>query len=184
MWQIDKNWTLFLDRDGVINQKLENDYVKDFEEFVFMPSLLEALRALRPRFGLFVVVTNQQGIGKGLMTENDLLRLHWQMQVAMQEYEVQIDKIYHCPDLAAANSPNRKPEIGMALQAKLDFPKIDFAKSIMIGDSISDMEFGKKAGMKTIFLSKKKTENNFIDVQLQSWVEVVEFLGVQQQPIP
>lgn len=184
MWQIDKSWTLFLDRDGVINQKLEDDYVKDFEEFVFMPSLLASLRALRPLFGLFVVVTNQQGIGKGLMTENDLLRLHWQMQVAMQEYEVRIDKIYHCSDLAAAKSPNRKPEIGMALQAKADFPKINFAKSVMIGDSISDMEFGKKAGMKTIFLSKKKTENNFIDVQLQSWVEVVEFLGVQQQPIP
>jgi histidinol-phosphate phosphatase family protein len=175
---IDKTWTLFLDRDGVINQKLENDYVKEYDEFVFMPNVKETLQVLRKQFNRLIVVTNQQGIGKGLMTENDFMRLHWQIEAELFSYEVKFDKVYHCPDLSSKNSPNRKPQIGMALAAKNDFPDIDFAKSIMIGDSISDMEFGKKAGMQTIFFGKQNIPSTYIDYYAENWKTVRQLFQV------
>lgn len=177
--QIDKSWALFLDRDGVINQKLEDDYVRDYEDFVFMPNVQTVLKPLHSRFGWTFVVTNQQGIGKGLMTENDLLRLHWQMQAELYTSQIEFMKIYHCPDLAAKNSPNRKPEIGMALQAKADFPSVNLQKSVIIGDSLSDMEFGKKAAMKTIFFGEKiPKDTQHIDFIAKDWLAVANLFGI------
>ncbi len=152
---ITKEWTLFLDRDGVINQKLENDYVKTLEEFNFLPGSKKALAVLFKKFGRTIIVTNQQGIGKGLMTEDDLSQIHNHMLSELQKTGTAIDKIYFCPHLAKDNPECRKPNIGMALQAKKDFPEIDFSKSIMVGDSISDIKFGQNAGMQTIFVSDK-----------------------------
>ena len=74
--KIDKSWTLFLDRDGVINKKLENDYVKTIDEFEFLPQVLEAIKQFSSHFQKIVIVTNQQGISKKLMTENDLEKVH------------------------------------------------------------------------------------------------------------
>ena len=176
--KIDTSWALFLDRDGVINQKLEDDYVKDYEEFIFMPHVKEVLQRVRPKVGWIFVVTNQQGIGKGIMTENDFMRLHWQIEAELFTYQVKFDKVYHCPALVSQNSPHRKPEIGMALDAKNDFPQIDFSKSIMIGDSLSDMEFGKKAGMYTIFFGEQKLSSSHIDYYATTWLDVLAMLHV------
>lgn len=176
---IDKSWALFLDRDGVINHKLEDDYVRDYEDFVFMPNIQVVLKPLQSLFSWTFVVTNQQGIGKGLMTENDLLRLHWQMQADLYTSQIEFTKIYHCPDLAAKNSPNRKPEIGMALQAQADFPNVNLQKSVIIGDSLSDMEFGKKAGMKTIFFGEKSPKDTqHIDFIAKDWLAVANIFGI------
>jgi D-glycero-D-manno-heptose 1,7-bisphosphate phosphatase len=150
-----KNWTLFLDRDGVINERKVGAYVSDWDDFVFTVGSLKAIEKFSHIFGRIVVVTNQQGIGKGLMTEKQLAEVHRLMLKTVDILDGRIDKIYHCPDLASSNSPNRKPEVGMALQAKTDFPEIDFAQSIMVGDSLSDMEFGKKLGMTTVFIEGK-----------------------------
>ncbi|MCU0394250.1 MAG: HAD-IIIA family hydrolase [Thermoflexibacter sp.] len=176
--QIDNTWTLFLDRDGVINRRLIDDYVKTWAEFEFMPFFKESLTLLSPLFSHILVVTNQQGIGKGLMSEQDLARIHQNMQSELQGFssKVIIDKVYHCPSLKSANDINRKPEIGMALQAKKDFPLIEFDKSIMIGDSISDMEFGRRAGMITIFFDQEiisPEEEQLIDYKCNDWKEVV-----------
>ncbi|MEM9023343.1 MAG: phosphatase, partial [Bacteroidota bacterium] len=73
---IDWDWTLFLDRDGVINQRIIDDYVKTPDELVMIDGSLEAIRVFSIRFGLVLVVTNQQGIGKGLMTEENLVAVH------------------------------------------------------------------------------------------------------------
>lgn len=164
---------LFLDRDGVINKKLDDDYVKNWSEFEFMPNIKEVLTKLKPLFDKIVVVTNQQGIGKKIMTEQDLHILHQKMLSELHDSQVLIDKIYHCPSLANANDPNRKPNIGMAKQVLSDFPKADFSQSWIIGDSISDMEFGKKAGLNTIFFGQKKHE--FIDFSMENWLEIQEF---------
>ncbi len=156
---VDKSWTLFLDRDGVINEKLDNDYVKNLEEFSFINGALDAIANFSNLFGRIVVVTNQQGIGKGLMTHTDLKIVHDYMDEEIKRIGGRVDKIYYCPELAAANAPCRKPNIGMAEEAKKDFPEIDFEKSIMVGDSVSDIEMGVKAGMFTIFISTgAKTE--------------------------
>ena len=76
---IDKSWTLFLDRDGVINHEKKADYIRNWEEFAFYDGVLEALELLNDKFGVIVMVTNQKGVGKGLMTVDDLNRIHTNM---------------------------------------------------------------------------------------------------------
>ncbi len=146
--------TLFLDRDGVINQQRPHDYVKSVDEFIFLDGALEALRLLEPLFTHIVIVTNQRGVGKGVMSQTDLDNVHAYMIKEIVNQGGRIDKIYVCTD-TSNYSKNRKPNIGMALQAKEDFPDIDFSQSIMAGDSISDMQFAKNAGIKGVFIGNK-----------------------------
>ena len=154
--EINSEWTLFLDRDGVINQKIDDDYVKKIAEFQFVDGVLESLKNFGSTFGRIVVVTNQQGIGKGLMTESNLNEVHGYMLEKIQQSGGRIDKIYFAPNLAAENSNYRKPGTGMGLKAKEDFPEIDFEKSLLIGDSESDIEFGINLGMKTVMLKNNR----------------------------
>jgi D-glycero-D-manno-heptose 1,7-bisphosphate phosphatase len=153
---INKSWTLFLDRDGVIKKKIENDYVKNIGEFEFLPNALHAIVECSKVFGKIIVVTNQQGIGKGLMTESNLNSIHQHLLDKVQQAGGRIDAIYHAPKLAQENSEMRKPNIGMALKAKKQFPEIEFQKSIMVGDSMSDIEFGKKAKMHTFLIGENQ----------------------------
>jgi histidinol-phosphate phosphatase family protein len=152
---IDKHWTLFLDRDGVINYEKEADYIRNAGEFRFYEGAPQAIGAFTQRFGRIFVVTNQKGIGKGLMTENDLQDIHKYMLSEIGMHDGRIDKIYFCPDLDE-KSPNRKPNPGMGFMAKADFPEIDFSRSVMVGNTMSDMKFGKALGAKTIFIPSTK----------------------------
>ncbi len=164
---IDSSWSLFLDRDGVINRRLIGDYIKKWEEFEFLPDVLEAIQKFTELFGKLFIVTNQQGIGRGLMLETDLENIHEKMMHQIRQHGGNINKIYHSPYKAEENSVFRKPNIGLARKAKIDFPNIDLDKSVMAGDSISDMQFGKNAGMFTVFIhsDKELIEENkeFID---------------------
>jgi histidinol-phosphate phosphatase family protein len=165
---IDKSWSLFLDRDGVINRKLENDYVKHWMEFEFLDGVLTHFKKLNGVFETIVVVTNQQGIGKGLYTKEDLEIIHKNMLYELSYHKGIIHKVYFSPYLAAENNIMRKPNIGMALEAKKDFPAIDFSKSIIVGDSMSDMEFGRNAGMKTVYIHNEKVTDPKIDFQFET----------------
>lgn len=148
---INKNWTLFLDRDGVINHEKELDYIYNYHEFIFYDGAKEALKVFSGIFSTIIVVTNQRGIAKGLMTEDDLKEIHRNMLRDIENAGGRIDKIYYNTSLNN-NDPMRKPQPGMALQAKKDFPQIDFSQSIMVGNNVSDMLFGRNAGMHTVFL--------------------------------
>lgn len=148
--EVDSTWTLFLDRDGVLNKHLIDSYVRNIEEFVWEEGVLEGLQILSKVFSRIVVVTNQQGIGKGLMTEHDLNDIHWKMQNDVEKVSGRIDRFYYCPHLANIQCSCRKPGVLMAYNAQKDFPLIDFNKSIMIGDSNSDIEFGYRLGMLTV----------------------------------
>ena len=150
--QFDKTWTLFLDRDGVINRRLVDAYVRNWQEFVFEQGVLEAIKRVSEIFGRTFVVTNQQGIAKELMTEADLQVVHQQMIAEIERIGGRIDKIYFCPHRASDSCTCRKPRTGMALQAKADFPEVDFSKAVMVGDSPSDIEMGHRLGMKTGFI--------------------------------
>ncbi len=171
---INKSWSLFLDRDGVINKRLEGDYVKTLDEFEFIDGVPEALKILSDVFNKIIVVTNQQGIGKGLYTENDLSIIHHYLTDEIEKHEGRIDKVYFSPHLASANHHSRKPGIGMAQEAKNDFPEIDFSKSIIVGDSLSDMQFGKSAGMQTVFISEEKINDKNIDFCFPSLFEFAQ----------
>ncbi len=148
-----KEWTLFLDRDGVLNKRFIDDYVKTPDEFVWIDGVLDSLRIFKDIFGRIVIVTNQQGVGKGLMTEDDLKLVHEKLLSDVNKAEGKIDKIYYAAKLKEENSIFRKPNVGMALIARKDFPEIRFRKSVMVGDTYSDMIFGKKLGMKNVLIS-------------------------------
>lgn len=160
--KVDKTWTLFLDRDGVINKELPGDYVKTWEEFNFEPGAIEAVAQFTELFGRIYIVTNQRGVGIGVMSENDLTDIHDKMKLELKGAGGRIDDIYYCAD-ADRKSPMRKPRPGMALKAKEEHPEIDFSKSIIAGNSISDMEFGRAAGMMTVFIDDKKGRNGHKD---------------------
>lgn len=151
----DPTWTLFLDRDGVINQRIPGKYVKFPRDFEFENGSLEAMVDLATIFPRIVVVTNQQGVGRGLMTEQQLKNIHNHMLDEVELEGGRIDAVYACTEVAADDPICRKPNSGMAYQAKADYPKIDFEKSIIVGDSITDMEFGKRLGMTTVFVESK-----------------------------
>lgn len=155
-WGIGKDWTLFLDRDGVINQRIIDNYVCNWDEFHYIEGVLESIRKFSSIFQKVFVVTNQRGINRGLMTHRDLKNIFENMRQSIEEKGGRIDQFYYCPHLVEENCHCRKPKIGMGLQAKKEFPQIDFKKSIMVGDMISDMEFGKGLGMKTIYLTNHR----------------------------
>ncbi|HVM87992.1 MAG TPA: HAD-IIIA family hydrolase [Puia sp.] len=180
--KIDKSWTLFLDRDGVINHEKEQDYIYNYTEFVFYEGAREALKIFAEIFPLIIIVTNQRGIGKGLMTENDLYNIHRKMLGDIQNNGGRIDKIYFNTSLNN-DDPHRKPQTGMALLAKKDYPQIDFSRSIMVGNNISDMLFGKNTGMHTVFLKTTSPAQELphfaIDLAFNSLIDFAKALQKQ-----
>jgi len=137
---------IFLDRDGVINRKRpEGDYVKSWEEFEFLPGALEGIRLLAGLARRLIIVTNQRGIARGRMSEADLARIHANMREAIGAAGGRIDAIYHCPH-EEGSCECRKPRPGLFLQARRDFPEIDFARSLVVGDARSDIEAARRVG--------------------------------------
>lgn len=153
---IEKGWALFLDRDGVLNKRIPDDYVKHPEEFEFIPGVKEALVILANIFKPIIVVTNQQGIGRGLMTSAQLNLVHKKMLDDVTETGGRIDAVYFSPDLKNMRSFTRKPAVGMGLKARQEFPSINFKRSIMAGDTYSDILFGRRLGMITVLIGEDK----------------------------
>ena len=148
--------TLFLDRDGVINHKIDGD-VKSSNNFRFIDGVKESIAFFSTYFQRIIIVTNQQGIGKGLMTKNELNVLHDYMLTEINKFGGNIDKIYFCPHLFSESCECRKPNSGMLIQAKSDFVDIDFSKSILVGDSNSDILAAENVGVKAIKVSANYT---------------------------
>lgn len=165
--EINNDWTLFIDRDGVINHEKANDYVHTWEEFKFYDGVLEAFEIFAGIFKYIIVVTNQKGVGKGLTKVDDLHTIHNNMKDVIEKNGGRIDAIYYCPDLEN-DSPNRKPQPGMGLQATEKFKDIDLTKSLMIGNTISDMQFGRNLGVYTVFLTTTRPEVKLDDVNIDN----------------
>ncbi|MEM7102660.1 MAG: HAD-IIIA family hydrolase [Bacteroidota bacterium] len=174
--EIDKSWTLFLDRDGVLNRQLSGAYVRTPQELELLPGVTEAMAFFNGAFGHIVIATNQQGIGKGLMTEKDLHLVHFHLWKQIVEKGGRIDDFYFCPGLERDDPPCRKPNTGMAHEAKRDFPEIVFEKSIMVGDKVTDMEFGKAVDMTTVYLAETPIERADIDYHFISLQAFASFL--------
>ncbi|MSQ38033.1 MAG: HAD-IIIA family hydrolase [Chitinophagaceae bacterium] len=176
---IDNSWTLFLDRDGVINFERNNDYVKAWDEFKFYDESIKALPLLAAKFTTIVITTNQKGVGRGIMTEESLQTIHHNMVSEIEKVGGRIDHIFYCIDVDN-DSINRKPQPGMALQAKEQFTSIDFTKSIMVGNRTSDMEFGRNAGLHTVFLATTHPDtaypNALIDYRFNHLLEFAKAL--------
>ena len=143
--KIDTSWTLFLDRDGVINNEKHMDYINTWDEFEFFPGVKKAIKKFTEKFGNIFIITNQRGVAKGITKLKDLELIHKNLQDEIAAEGGKITKIYFCCDMEDT-SHNRKPNPGMGLQAKKEFPDVDFSKSVMIGNTLSDMEFGRNLG--------------------------------------
>lgn len=143
---------VFLDRDGVLNRKMpEGVYVSDWAEFQWLPGAVEAVARMN-RAGLTVImVSNQRGIALGRFTAAQLELIHDNMQNHLARNGARLDAIYHCPhDYGECHC--RKPDIGLFEKAMKDFPQINPNNSVVIGDSLSDIQAGRRLGMKTIFI--------------------------------
>ena len=149
--------TLFLDRDGVINVKLDGQYVKNTDEFEFIKGAQVAISKLSKIFNYIIVITNQQGIAKRIMSDKDLDALHEHMLLELEKNGGVIDKIYYCPHLSSENCNCRKPNPGMIQQALIDFPDIKLAHSYLIGDSDTDILAGNKMGLISIKVDDEYT---------------------------
>lgn len=172
---------MFIDRDGVVNEEKHDDYIHKWEEFRFYEGAKEAFRILNETFGIIVMITNQRGVAKGLTRMEDLQLIHKNMKLEIEASGGRIDKIYVCTDM---ESENRKPNPGMGLQALKDFPQIDLRKSIMIGNTLSDMEFGRNLGVAiNIFLPTTRKDvdrqDSRIDLVFDDLISVASALPVR-----
>lgn len=165
--EINKEWTLFLDRDGVINHEKANDYIHTWEEFTFYRGVPDAMKIFAAIFGHIIVVTNQRGVGRGLTKQKDLDIIHNNMCHEIKKQGGHIDRVFYCTDIDN-DSPNRKPNPGMAYQAKKQFPTINFAHSLMVGNTLSDMQFGRSIGAFTVFLTTTRPEVNIHDENIDA----------------
>ena len=177
-----KHWTLFLDRDGVINQHPTTHYVFDWNGFKFCPGAIEAITHFSRIFKYVIVVTNQQGIGKGLMTEDALSDIHENLLLTITHFGGRIDAIYHCPDLSTHPENCRKPSVKMAHRAQSEFPEINLNHAIMVGDQITDLEFAHNTGMKKVHV-KNENVNFTVPSHLKPVLQVDSLFELYQRLI-
>lgn len=144
--------TVFLDRDGVLNEKMpEGKYVTCREEFRLLPGVADAISRLN-RAGLRVIlVSNQRGIALGLYSAGDVDAIHAALQAILDSHGAHLDGVYYCPH-DKGECDCRKPLPGLFERAVASFPEIEAQSSIIIGDSLSDIEFGRRLGMSCIFI--------------------------------
>ena len=138
--------TLLLDRDGVINRWLPGDYVDSWEKFSFLPGILESLREWAGHFRRIFLVTNQRGVGKGRMTQEQLETVHARMRSEIAAAGGRIDGIYLCTAVSE-DDPRRKPNRGMFDEILAAYPDVRPERTVMLGDSRYDREFAANCGI-------------------------------------
>jgi D-glycero-D-manno-heptose 1,7-bisphosphate phosphatase len=141
-----KQKAVFIDRDGTLIEEV--NFLHRVEDLRYFPFTDEAVRRLKERGFLVVLVTNQSGIGRGIYTEDEMDAVHARIQADLTE---KLDAIYFCPHLPDGECACRKPRLGMIESALADLP-IDLENSWMIGDKILDVELGLNAGIKPIMV--------------------------------
>jgi D-glycero-D-manno-heptose 1,7-bisphosphate phosphatase len=138
---------VFLDRDGVLNPHIPGGYLLRADDVVVLPGVAAAVRRLNDAGLRVIVISNQQGVGKGLMTVSELAAIQQRMaELLMQEAGAHLDRCYYSTELAAENSPRRKPNPGMLLEAAYDYG-LTLAHTVFAGDSATDIAAGHAAGV-------------------------------------
>lgn len=148
---------IFLDRDGTLN--IDNGYTHRVEDLCFLPNVIEGLKQLQAMGFVFVIVTNQSGVGRGYYTVSQMQQFNAALCDELAKEGVMIDAVYHCTMHPKAtlvehqgHSPRRKPEPGMLLEAAADCG-LDLEHSVMIGDKYDDVSAGHRAGCRSILIA-------------------------------
>lgn len=157
---------IFLDRDGVINKYPgDTEYVKSWQEFIFLPKAKAALKKLDDCGYKLFVISNQAGVSKGIYTQETLDLITRNMLNELNAQNIHIAGVYYCTHRPEDNCPCRKPKTGLIdmiiAEARCNGQKIELSNSYLIGDTIRDIQTGKSAGLNTIlvFSGKEKPEN-------------------------
>jgi D-glycero-D-manno-heptose 1,7-bisphosphate phosphatase len=142
---------IFLDRDGVINERIVDGYVSAWHEFCFLQDAQIALRETARLRLPVLVVSNQSGVGRGLVARQALREITRRFVESVERHGGRIDGVYYCPHRPDEDCPCRKPKPGLLLQAARDW-RIDLLASVMVGDTESDIEAARRAGCRSILL--------------------------------
>ena len=163
------NHAVFLDRDGTLNE--DPGYISDPEKVVLFPETGGALSTLKKYGFLLIVISNQSGIARGMMTREDVDAVNQRINSLLSEHKVKIDAFYYCPAHPDYSSEEecgcRKPSTKLLMEAATEF-NINLEKSYFIGDSVSDVQCGKNAGIKTILVRTGKGEESFSILQKEN----------------
>ncbi len=165
---------MFLDRDGTLIYDV--GYPRDPRQVQLLPGAGQALKKLKEQGFLLVLVSNQSGIGRGLVTAEQAEQVHQEFLSQLERYGVQLDAVYYCPHAPGEQNRCRKPSPAMLLQAAKELD-LDLTRSFMVGDKASDVEAGKRAGCQTVLLSTKPVLDELDpmpDEVAGSWPEVVQ----------
>ncbi len=150
-----KNKTVFLDRDGVINEQ-RIDHIKNIDEFKIFSGVGEAIKLLKEKGYLVIIITNQSVIGRKIISETKLEEIHLKLKNYLKQYNTYVDSIYYCPHTPEQNCNCRKPKPVLLIKASEDF-NIDLGESYFIGDSEGDLTAASEAECKGILLKKDQT---------------------------
>jgi len=163
------NLAVFLDRDGTLNE--DPGYISDPEKVVLFPDTGNALALLKKYGFMLIVISNQSGIARGLMTSQDVDSVNEKINGLLSDHKVKIDAFYYCPAHPDYSSEEecgcRKPSAKLLLEAAKEF-NVDLQKSYFVGDSVSDIQCGKNAGIKTILVRTGKGEESFSILQKEN----------------
>lgn len=155
------NKAVFFDRDGVINQKAaEHDYIKTWNEFKLIPKIIDVMKYVQLKGYKIIIVTNQRGIARGIMTINDLNKIHDKLTQLLHIHNIYITDIFYCPHDIYDNCDCRKPKVGMLLRAK-ELYDISFKESYLIGDSLTDIIAANKLQIKSILYAEDCINKKF-----------------------
>lgn len=143
---------VLLDRDGIINRRIPLGYVTSWNQFIFLPGVLEGLRRLTGAGISTVVVSNQAGVGKGVMPRSALDRITRRFVHKVRAHGGSIAGVYYCPHRKEEHCKCRKPQPGLLIQAQRHY-HFNFAETWLIGDSISDLIAAERAGCRAILVS-------------------------------
>jgi D-glycero-D-manno-heptose 1,7-bisphosphate phosphatase len=143
---------VFLDRDGVINK--DYGFVHKIEDFIFFPDVFESLKKLQSAGYRLFIITNQSGIGRGMYPEKDVQDVHDYMLQALASQGIEISRVYFCPHAPEDDCECRKPKTKHLDDAVREFD-LDAENSWVIGDKLSDIEMGERAGCKTALIDSR-----------------------------
>ena len=153
--------TVFVDRDGVINQE-RSDYVKSISELEIYPNVAKNIKLLKDAGFLVIVITNQSAVNRGIITHEMINQIHNSIQDHLKKYGTFLDGFYYCPHTPDENCNCRKPKSGLLEKAILEL-NVDLNSSWMIGDSDSDIEAADSVGCKAIKISDSFSLDNAVE---------------------
>lgn len=165
---------VFLDRDGVISIFTPDDYIKNWNEFVFLPAAFDGLKKLTDAGFDIVIISNQAGVGRGLFSEQDLQDLTQKMIENLEDYGVKIFKVYYCIHRKEDDCGCRKPKTGLIEKFVKDNGEFERGKTFFVGDADTDIETGVRAGLRTILVLSGKTKST---EEIENWSFKPEFVA-------